>query len=126
MAGAVEANLLTGIAVVAAAALTGIAVVRAYFLLFTGARHFSSVSLAITARERFVLLTLTALILGGGLFPQPGVTHLYAVAGQVLRSREPAATDRQGAGMAETGPSDQRPPKAAATASPSAGTPPPP
>jgi NADH-quinone oxidoreductase subunit M len=90
--GAIEANLLAGIAVVAAAALNGIAVVRAYFLLFTGARHFSSVSLAITARERFVLLTLTALILGGGLFPQPGIAHLSAVAEQVLQGRLPAAT----------------------------------
>ena len=33
--------------VVAAAALNGIAVVRAYFLLFTGARHVSTVSLGI-------------------------------------------------------------------------------
>jgi NADH-quinone oxidoreductase subunit M len=106
--GAIEASLATGIAVVAAAALTGIAVVRAYFLLFTGARHFSSVSLAITARERFVLLTLTALILGGGLFPQPGVAHLYAVAEQVLQVREAAATDRMDAGTVEPGPGDQQ------------------
>jgi NADH-quinone oxidoreductase subunit M len=99
--GAVAASLLTGVAVVAAAALNGIAVVRAYFLLFTGARHFSSVSLAITARERFVLLTLTALVLGGGLFPQPGVTRLYAVAEQVLQARGPAATGGPGARLAE-------------------------
>ncbi len=94
VAGAVEANLAAGVAVIAAAALTGIAVVRAYFLLFTGARHFSSVSLAVTARERFVLLTLTALILGGGLFPQPGVARLYAVAEQALQARELAAIGR--------------------------------
>jgi NADH-quinone oxidoreductase subunit M len=99
VAGAVEANLAAGVAVVAAAALTGIAVVRAYFLLFTGGRHFSSVSLAATARERFVLLTLTALILGGGLFPQPGVARLYAVAEQTLQARASAAigsTDARG------------------------------
>lgn len=99
--GAVEASLLTGVAVVAAAALNGIAVVRAYFLLFTGARHFSSVSLAITARERFVLLTLTALVLGGGLVPQPGVTRLYQVAEQVLQARQPPATRGPGARVAE-------------------------
>src|SRR5262249_18469565 len=84
--GAIEASLPMGTAVVAAAALSGIAIVRAYFLLFTGARHFSSVSLAITVRERFVLLTLTALILGGGLFPQPGIAHLYGVAEQVFQT----------------------------------------
>ena len=36
-------------AVVVAAALNGIAVVRAYFLLFTGTRHVSTVSLGITS-----------------------------------------------------------------------------
>ena len=92
--GALEASLPAGIALVAVAALNGIAVVRAYFLLFTGARHFSSVSLAITARERTVLLTLTALILGGGLFPQPGIAYLYALAEQVLQARKPVAIHR--------------------------------
>jgi NADH-quinone oxidoreductase subunit M len=98
--GAIAASLLTGIGVVAAAALNGIAVVRAYFRLFTGARHFSSVSLAITTRERFVLLTLAALILGGGLFPQPGIAYLHAVAEQVLQAREPRATNRSAGGLA--------------------------
>jgi NADH-quinone oxidoreductase subunit M len=101
--GAIGASLPTGIAVVAVAALNGIAVVRAYFLLFTGARHFSSVSLAITARERFVVLTLTALTLGGGLFPQPGIAYLYAVAEQLLQAREPAPAKRTDAGMAQPG-----------------------
>lgn len=89
--GAVGAGLPIGIAVVAAAALNGIAVMRAYFLLFTGARHLSSVSLAITARERFALLTLTVLVLGGGLLPQPGVAHLQGVTEQVLQTRNAAA-----------------------------------
>jgi NADH-quinone oxidoreductase subunit M len=99
--GAVEASLLTGVVVVAAGALNGIAVVRAYFLLFTGARHVSSVSLAITLRERFVLLTLTGLVLGGGLFPQPGVTRLYEVAERVLQAREPAAAGAPGTKVAD-------------------------
>jgi NADH-quinone oxidoreductase subunit M len=86
--GAVEANLPVGIAVLVVAALNGIAVVRAYLLLFTGARHFSSVSVAITAREQFVLLTLLALVLGGGLFPQPGVARLGVVAEEVRQARE--------------------------------------
>jgi NADH-quinone oxidoreductase subunit M len=92
--GAIAASLPTGIVVVTAAAINGIAVLRAYFLLFTGARHFSSVSLGITARERFVLLTLSALIFGGGLFPQPGIAHMYAVAEHVLQAREASATHR--------------------------------
>ena len=72
---------------VAAAALNGIAVVRAYFLLFTGARHVSTVSLGIGLRERVAVLTLAALILGGGLFPQPGVTTRQRAAEEILQDR---------------------------------------
>jgi NADH-quinone oxidoreductase subunit M len=52
------------------AAVNGIAILRVYFLLFTGTRHISSVSLAITPEERFAVLTLAALVLGWGLVPQ--------------------------------------------------------
>ena len=72
--GAVEVNPTVGVVVVAAAALNGIAVVRAYLHLFTGGRHVSTVWLGIGTRERIAVLTLAAMILGGGLFPQPGVT----------------------------------------------------
>jgi NADH-quinone oxidoreductase subunit M len=64
--GAIGASPAIGIAMVIAAAVNGIAVLRAFFLLFTGGRHTSSVSLAITSRERFAVLTLAVLILGGG------------------------------------------------------------
>jgi NADH-quinone oxidoreductase subunit M len=86
--GAVEAGPHVGLAVALAAALNGIAVVRAYFLLFTGARHASSVSLTITPRERFAVLTLAALILGGGLFPQPGIASRHSAAEDILKQRE--------------------------------------
>jgi NADH-quinone oxidoreductase subunit M len=88
---AVEASPYVGIVVVAAAALNGIAVVRAYLLLFTGARHASTVSLGIGLRERIVLLTLAALILGGGLYPQPGVTTRERAAEEILKNREAAS-----------------------------------
>ena len=84
---AVEASPYVGIAVVAAAALNGIAVMRAYFLLFTGARHLSTVSLETGPRERFVFLTVSALILAGGLFPQPGISSRQRAAVQILRER---------------------------------------
>jgi NADH-quinone oxidoreductase subunit M len=84
---AVEVNPYVGVAVVAAAALNGIAVVRAYFLLFTGARHVSTVSLGIGRRERIAMLTLTALVLGGGIFPQPGVSTRFRAAEEVLARR---------------------------------------
>ena len=84
---AVEANPFVGIAVVAAAALNGIAVLRAYFRLFTGTRHVSTVWLGIGARERLAVLTLAGLILGGGLFPQPGVSSRQRAAENILEAR---------------------------------------
>jgi NADH-quinone oxidoreductase subunit M len=83
--GSVEFNLSLGLAVVAVSALNGIAVLRAYFLLFTGTRHASTVSLGIVPRERFAVLALAALILLGGLFPQPGVRTRYGAAEALLR-----------------------------------------
>ncbi|HET6575125.1 MAG TPA: proton-conducting transporter membrane subunit [Fimbriiglobus sp.] len=88
--GAVEANLAVGLAVILAAAVNGIAVVRAYFRLFTGSRHVSAVSLAITPREQVVVLTLAAVILGGGLIPQPGVTSRHHAAEAILKERTTA------------------------------------
>ena len=94
--GAVGVNVLVGLAVVLASAVNGVAVLRAYFLLFTGARHTSPVSLAITPRERFAVLTLAVIILGGGLYPQPGVKTRYDSAEQLLKERG----ERVGAGPA--------------------------
>ena len=96
--GAVGANLFVGLVVVLAAAVNGIAVVRAYFLLFTGGRHASAVSLAITPRERFAVLTLAALILGGGLVPQPGVASRHRAAEALLKEREARRPADPGAG----------------------------
>jgi len=85
---AVEFSLPVCAAVLAATALNGVAIVRAYLLLFTGGRHVSAVSLEISPRERIAMLTLGALILGGGLFPQPGVSSRFRAATQILqRSR---------------------------------------
>jgi NADH-quinone oxidoreductase subunit M len=85
---AVEVNPTVGIFVVAAAALNGIAVVRAYLHLFTGGRHVSTVWLGIGTRERIAVLTLAAMILGGGLFPQPGVTTRERAAKEIKSERE--------------------------------------
>jgi NADH-quinone oxidoreductase subunit M len=85
--GAIEVHPAIGVAVVAAAALNGIAVVRAYLHLFTGARHASTVWLGIGMRERFAVLTLTAMILGGGFLPQPGVTTRERAAAELLEER---------------------------------------
>ena len=86
--GAVEVYPQVGIAVVIAAALNGIAVVQVYFRLFTGTRYASSVPLGIRRRERFAVLTLAALILGGGLLPQPGVASRHHAATAILQQRQ--------------------------------------
>lgn len=92
--GAIEASLSVGIVVVATAALNGIAVLRAYFRLFTGARHVSTVSLGIGVRERIAVLTLAALILLGGLFPQPGVLSRERAAREILENRHLLVPER--------------------------------
>jgi NADH-quinone oxidoreductase subunit M len=85
--GAITVNLAVGLAVIAAAALGGIAIVRVYMLLFTGARHHATVALHIRFRERVAVLALILLILGGGLFPQPGLSLYQRVAEGVLEDR---------------------------------------
>ncbi|HWB12187.1 MAG TPA: proton-conducting transporter membrane subunit [Pirellulales bacterium] len=71
--GVVSAYPYVGVLILLAAAVNGIAIVRAFFLLFTGKKYFSAVSLQVRARERYAVLALAALILIGGVFPQPMV-----------------------------------------------------
>jgi NADH-quinone oxidoreductase subunit M len=85
--GAVQAYPYIGVAVVVVAAINGIAVVRAYFLLFTGTRHVSSIPLGVGRRERFAVLALAGLILLGGLFPQVGVASRHHAALAILDER---------------------------------------
>ncbi|MBS0211214.1 MAG: oxidoreductase [Planctomycetes bacterium] len=84
---AVEIYPHVGLAVVIAAALNGIAVVKAYFLLFTGKHHVSSVWLGIGAREKFAVLFVAALLLIGGLLPQGNVESRHAAAEELINQR---------------------------------------
>jgi NADH-quinone oxidoreductase subunit M len=85
--GAVGANLVVGVGVVLAGTLNSIAVLRAYWRLFTGTKAVSPVTLGMFPRERFAVLLLTAVILGGGLFPQPGILDRFGVAEDLLETR---------------------------------------
>jgi NADH-quinone oxidoreductase subunit M len=91
--GAIEANPWVGVVMTLTAALNGIAIVRVYFLLFTGGRHVSAIPLGISPRERIAVFTLAALILGGGLFPQPGVISRHKAAEDILQTRKPAPAE---------------------------------
>jgi NADH-quinone oxidoreductase subunit M len=92
--GAVTTYPHVGVAVVVAAALNGVAIVKAYFLLFTGARYSVSVPLRVRVPEKIAVVSLTALILGGGLFPRPGVVSRHRAAQAILKQRasDPTAT----------------------------------
>lgn len=92
--GAIGANLMVGLGVVLTAALNGIAIIRVYFLIFTGGKHSTGVPLGITGRERFAVLTLAALILGGGLLPYPYISSRHRAAESVLIARETHAPPR--------------------------------
>lgn len=86
--GAVEVYPLIGMTVVLAAALNGIAILHAYFRIFTGTRHTASISLRARWPERIAVLVLAALILGGGLFPQAGVSSRYHAAAALIKQRK--------------------------------------
>jgi NADH-quinone oxidoreductase subunit M len=92
--GAVTVFPYIGVALVMASALNGIAFVKAYFLLFTGKRHTSTVSLAIGLRERLAVLTVAAIIVAGGLMPRFTVGSRHAAAEDLLRSRPATLDDR--------------------------------
>jgi NADH-quinone oxidoreductase subunit M len=87
--GVVNVYPTIGVMVAITAAINGISVVRAYFHIFTGKRHPSSSSLGCRPVERTVIVLMLALIVGGGLWPQPGVTSRYKAAKEVLDHRSP-------------------------------------
>lgn len=85
--GAVDVYPWVGLAVVLAAALNGIAVLQAYFKIFTGKRYFPTISMQSRLPERIAVLALAALILGGGVFPQPGLLSRYRAATKLIETR---------------------------------------
>lgn len=85
--GAVTVYPQVGMLVVLAAALNGIAILMVYFRIFTGPRHSASIALRARWPERVAVLIMTALILGGGLLPQPGVTSRHHAATALIDQR---------------------------------------
>lgn len=85
--GAIRVFPQIGLAVVFATALNSIAVLQAYFRLFTGAKFSATVSLGARWSERLAVLSFTLLIIGGGLFPQPGIISRYRAAWESMRAR---------------------------------------
>lgn len=87
--GVAEVYPAVGIVVAMTAALNGISVMRAYFHLFTGVKHSTTGSLSCVRVERLAILGILLLILGGGLFPQLGVSSRYEAAKDLMEHRSP-------------------------------------
>ncbi len=85
--GAIDVYALIGMAVVAAAALNSIAILQIYFRIFTGRRAHAFFSLRARPSEKVAVLILTALIIGGGLFPQWSIASRYHAAVELIRQR---------------------------------------
>jgi NADH-quinone oxidoreductase subunit M len=97
--GAVVTYPYVGAIIVFAAALNGIAVVQTYYLLFTGKKHLSSVSLGISMNESFAVLILMTLLILGGTVPQFNVTPRHAAAVELLNYRHEHFLDRDPASV---------------------------
>lgn len=89
--GCVEVYPLVGLSLVLASALNGISILRAWFRIFTGVPLQSSVSLKSQFSERFAVVLLALLILGGGLWPQPGVASRHHAAKSLMDLRHQRA-----------------------------------
>ncbi|MFO0078695.1 MAG: proton-conducting transporter membrane subunit [Planctomycetota bacterium] len=77
----------TGVAIVLAAALNGISVLKVYFRLFTGPRHSTSICLRARPAERLAVLLLVAVMIGGGIYPQPFLASRFRAAEHLLGER---------------------------------------
>jgi NADH-quinone oxidoreductase subunit M len=87
MEGCVEVYPIVGLSLVLSSAINGISILRAWFRIFTGVRFEAAVSLRSQPVERFSVLVLSLLILGGGFWPQPGVSSRFHAAEELMRLR---------------------------------------
>lgn len=78
--GAVGYYPLVGAVVVITSAINGISILRIYFRIFTGKKYHSIVPLDLRNSERIAILSLSGLILCGGLVPQIFVLNRYHAA----------------------------------------------
>ncbi len=77
-----------GCVVVISTALNGIAFLRAYFRIFTGTVDQTTIPLHAMTSEKIAIFTLTILLVGVGLVPQPGVSSRFDAAVELLNHRE--------------------------------------
>ncbi len=90
--GAVEVYPYVGAMVVIASAINGIAILRAY-RLFTGTEYQITFSIQARWPEKVAILIISVLVLGGGVYPQPGVRSRYHAAKEIMARRETSSGD---------------------------------
>lgn len=90
---AIEISPWVGGVVVVSTALNGIAILQAYFRIFTGTTHHSTIPLASVRSERIAIMTFSLLLIGAGLCPQPGVHSRFDAAVELLDHRDVARYD---------------------------------
>jgi NADH-quinone oxidoreductase subunit M len=86
--GVIGSSPFIGTLMVLTAMLNGISILQVYFRIFTGSRHLTAISLGCRPAERLAVLSLTLLILIGGLYAQPGISSRYHAAIELLTARQ--------------------------------------
>ena len=95
--GALNVSVLFGALIVLATALTSIAVLMAYFRIFTGRSYPTTIPMQARTEETIAILTLSGLILVGGLWPQPYVLWRHQAAEELIQaaSSAPSGDERE-------------------------------
>jgi NADH-quinone oxidoreductase subunit M len=88
LSGTVHAYPQVGLILILATALTGIAIFRSYLLIFAGRRKPTSVSIHSQWRERLCVITLSILLVGGGIYPQPAIVSRFEAAEHLFIERD--------------------------------------
>lgn len=87
--GVVQVYPIVGACVAIVAALNSISIIKVYFRIFTGKQPRDAVTLSCRLGERAAVGIITAVIIGGGLFPQLGMnTHFRAAEGLMTQRRK--------------------------------------
>lgn len=83
----IHAYSYVGASVVLVMALNGIGALRAYFRIFTGSVAPASISMQPRSFEKLVIGLFCALMVLGGIFPQPNISSRYHAAQELLDRR---------------------------------------
>ncbi len=93
--GSASTSTYLAILIVCVTALNGIALVQAYFRLYTGTRHRSTIDLGSRFAERVGTWAVLGVIVGLGLVPQQWIESRYGAARQLLAGESPPVASEE-------------------------------